>query len=201
MMCFGGFIFRDVFRWLWCTVYMRHHLYLVSFIPCVLRGWRLIIFADSKKKNINHLIIPFVLKLLFKKIDQVQTITEPWSRQWLGECTFQIVLRSNFLNHNLLGLIMSLIKCKENVNVIFPLVIHLMVRQMNDILTIIISSHIYLSNPYLPNYKFQQYYFLNPFNKGNVLLLNVDNSTIYCWFIFQLIFITNNLNTKHTSIF
>jgi len=50
-MCFGGFVFRGVFRWLWCTVYMRHHLYLVSSIPCVLRGWRLIIFADSKKKS------------------------------------------------------------------------------------------------------------------------------------------------------
>ena len=48
MMCFGGFIFRDVFRWLWCTVYMRHHLYLVSSIPYILWGWRLIIFADSK---------------------------------------------------------------------------------------------------------------------------------------------------------
>ena len=51
VMCFGGFIPRGVFRWLWCTVYMRHHLYLVSFIPCVLRGWRLIIFADLKKKE------------------------------------------------------------------------------------------------------------------------------------------------------
>jgi len=52
VMYFGGFIFKGVFRRLWCTVYMRHHLYLVSSIPCVLRGWRLIIFADSKKKKV-----------------------------------------------------------------------------------------------------------------------------------------------------
>jgi hypothetical protein len=57
VMCFGGFIFRGIFRWLRCTVYMWHHLYLVSSIPCVLQGWRLIIFADSKKKGHNNLLV------------------------------------------------------------------------------------------------------------------------------------------------
>jgi len=36
-----GLLFKGVFRWLWCTVYMRHHLYLVSSIPYVLQGCRL----------------------------------------------------------------------------------------------------------------------------------------------------------------
>jgi hypothetical protein len=63
VMCFVGFNFRGVFRWLWCTVYMRHHLYLVSSIPCVLQGWRLIIFANSKKKK--HIVLSLVIFHIF----------------------------------------------------------------------------------------------------------------------------------------
>jgi len=48
-MCFGGFIFRSIFRWLWCTVYTRYYLYLISSIFYVLWGWRLIIFAIKTK--------------------------------------------------------------------------------------------------------------------------------------------------------
>jgi hypothetical protein len=44
------FMFRDVFRWLWCTVYMRHHLYLFFVHSLRLAGMTFNNICRFKKK-------------------------------------------------------------------------------------------------------------------------------------------------------
>jgi hypothetical protein len=48
---FGGFIFRGVFRWLWCSVYMRHHLYLAFVNSLRLAGIMFNNICRLKKKK------------------------------------------------------------------------------------------------------------------------------------------------------
>jgi len=106
--------------------------------------WLLI--GDDVNITINHHAALSKRELLFNKLDQVQAMLEPWSRQWLGKHIRWILFRCHFFHHNLFWFNHVSHKVETNVNVLFPLMTHLMIRQVNDTLAITMYLHTFLSN-------------------------------------------------------
>jgi hypothetical protein len=81
-------------------------------------------------------------------------------------------ISAGFSSDAIFSTMISFVSKQPDVNMLRPLMIHLMICQMDGTLAITMYLHTTLTNPHFANHTLQSYGFLDPFNKGNVFRLS-----------------------------